>query len=194
MDWLTFIAANIKSLAWPTVAVTILFVLKRQIAELLRAFGNRILSAKGAGFEFTFAERVDAVEEILPPADTKEITSKSDAQRAEKISELSGWPPPYIVSQAWLRLDQAFQENVKLPPSRRTTRPPHTLDYLHWADSQGLLTDDERPVVLRLREMRNIAAHSADPNITMTDALRYWDVAETLIRKIKERRATAEQG
>jgi hypothetical protein len=30
MDWLTFISMNIKSLAWPAVAVTILFVLKDQ--------------------------------------------------------------------------------------------------------------------------------------------------------------------
>jgi hypothetical protein len=37
--------------------------------------------------------------------------------------------------------------------------------------------------------MRNLAAHSIDPGITMTDALRYQDIADTLIQKIKERSA-----
>jgi hypothetical protein len=56
-----------------------------------------------------------------------------------------------------------------------------------------LLTDDETPAVRRLREMRNLAAHSIDPGITMTGALRYQDIADTLIQKIKERSAGNEQ-
>jgi hypothetical protein len=58
LDWLTFFSTDIKSLAWPTAAIIALFVLKRQIADLLRALGNRLLTAKGGGFEFTFGERV----------------------------------------------------------------------------------------------------------------------------------------
>lgn len=44
-----------------------------------------------------------------------------------------------------------------------------------------MLTDDEMPAVQRLREMRNLAAHSVDPSITITDALRYYDIANALI-------------
>jgi NAD(P)-dependent dehydrogenase (short-subunit alcohol dehydrogenase family) len=55
------------------------------------------------------------------------------------------------------------------------------------ARRKGLLTDEEMPAVLRLRELRNQAAHSVDPDITITDALRYHDIADTLIQKIKER-------
>jgi hypothetical protein len=116
LDWLTFFSTNIKSLAWPTVAIVALFVLKRHLIDLLRALGNRLVTAKGVGFELKFGERVDAVEEILPAAETKQIAAPTDAQRIESIS-LSQLPPPYIVSQAWLRLEQAIREAVDVPTS-----------------------------------------------------------------------------
>jgi hypothetical protein len=62
---------------------------------------------------------------------------------------------------------------------RRPGQPPRVrLDYLRAARTEGLLTDDEMPAVQRLREMRNLAAHSVDPGITITDALRYYDIAD----------------
>ena len=162
-------------------------VLKRQIANLLGDLGNRILTAKGAGFELTFGQRVDQIEEILPATEAKEIAASPDAER---ISGLAQLPPPYIVSQAWLRLEQAIREGLDylLPTDPR--RPLSPMAYLNLAREQGLLTEDEKPAVDRLREMRNLAAHSVDPGISMTDALRYQDIANVLIEKIKERRAT----
>jgi hypothetical protein len=47
------------------------------------------------------------------------------------------------------------------------------------------------PAVHRLREMRNLAAHSLDPPITLTDALRYQDMAEVLTQKIKQLSASS---
>jgi hypothetical protein len=55
------------------------------------------------------------------------------------------------------------------------------------ATLHGLLSDDEMPAVHKLRELRNEAAHTADPGITITDALRYHDIANSLIEKINER-------
>jgi hypothetical protein len=116
-----------------------------------------------------------------------QITTPQDAQRVESISELSQLPPPYIVSQAWLRLEQAIRLAVGVPPIEGRTPVLSTRRYTDLAHAKGLLTDEEMPAVLRLRELRNQAAHSVDPDITITDALRYHDIADTLIQKIKER-------
>jgi hypothetical protein len=169
------------------VALVAFLVLKRQITNLLGDLGNRIVTAKGGGIELTFGQRVDQIEEILPATETKEIVAPSDAERIEAISGLAQLPPPYIVSQAWLRLEQAIRERLDylLPTDAR--RPLSATAYLNLAREQGLLTDDERPAVDRLREMRNLAAHSVDPGISMTDALRYQDIADALIEKIKQR-------
>ena len=132
-------------------------------------------------------QRVDQIEEILPATEAKEIVASSDPER---ISGLAQLPPPYIVSQAWLGLEQAIREALDylLPTDAR--RPLSPMAYLNLAREQRLLTEDEKPAVDRLREMRNLAAHSVDPGISMTDALRYQNIANVLIEKIKERSAT----
>jgi hypothetical protein len=193
MDWLTFFSTVIKSLAWPAVVIVALFLLKRKLTDLLRGLGNRLTKAKGGGFEFTFGERVDQVEESLPPSEVKEITlPTADAhipervKRIESISELSQLPPPYIVSQAWLKLEQAIRDAVVIPSSPQ--RPPRSaFDYIDLATRNELLFKDEVPAVQQLRELRNQAAHSIEPAITITDALRYYDIANSLIQKIRER-------
>ena len=115
MDWLTFIAADIKSLAWPIAAIVALLALKRHVIDLLRALGNRLQTAKGVGIELTFGKGVDQVEETLPLPDTKKIDAPIDTQRIETVSELSQLPPPYIISQAWIRLEQAIRDTVDVP-------------------------------------------------------------------------------
>jgi len=191
MDWLTFFATDIKALAWPTVAIIALFMLRHEIGRSVRALGNRIRSFKGFGVETTFGEAIDEIEEILPASEIKEIAAPPAIQRLETISELSQLPPPYIVSQAWLGLEQAIREalDYRLPTDERRPLSPST--YLTLARQQGLLTQDEEPAVQRLRQMRNLAAHDPAAPITMTDALRYHDIADVLIEKIAERRARA---
>jgi hypothetical protein len=62
-------------------------------------------------------------------------------------------------------------------------------DHMRAARAEGLLNDDEISAIERLREMRNAAAHSTDPSISMTDALRYQDMVKVLIDAIKLRSA-----
>lgn len=205
MDWLTFISTNIKSLAWPAVAIIALFVLKLQLAKLLGVLGNRLQTAKGMGFELTFGQGVDQVEEILPAMDVREsaLLTTDDAERTksirriENISELSRLPPPYIVSQAWLKLEQAIYDTMVtsayiIPRARKPTLS--ALDYIDFATRQELLTKDEVSAVQQLRLLRNQAAHSINPDITITDALRYYDIASRLALKIKQRSEAKESG
>ena len=130
MDWLTFISNIIKYLAWPIATIITLVVLKRYIIDVLRALGNRLERAKGAGIELTFGKSVDQIEGILPIAET----ATHDRQRIESISEMSQLHPPYIVSQAWLRLEHAIREAID--PDELARRLG--LDYLRFANSKGI--------------------------------------------------------
>ena len=146
MDWLTFLSTDIKSLAWPIAAIVAVFVLRGELRGFVRTLGNRLRSFKGFGVETTFAEAVDEVEELLPASEAKEVTAsfpgsgrlEADAQRIENIAELSRLPPLYIVSQAWLRLEQAVQEALDRR-TRPSQRPRVRLDYLRAARTEGLL-------------------------------------------------------
>jgi hypothetical protein len=193
MDWLTFISNDIKYLAWPIAVIVMVFTLRHEIRSLVRTLGSRLQSLKAFGVETTFGEAVDQVEQLLPAPEVKEISRLEGdaAQRIETISTVAQLPPAYIVSQAWLRLEQALRDALDKdtgpialhPPSR--SRSP--LEYLRAAEANGLLTDNEMPAVQRLREMRNLAAHSVDPPISTTDALRYQDMVDALIAEIKRR-------
>jgi hypothetical protein len=72
--------------------------------------------------------------------------------------------------------------DVPNPANNRTPR----LDYLRAARTERLLTGADIPVLQRLREMMNLATHSVDPGITITDALRYYNIADALIQKITQ--------
>jgi hypothetical protein len=189
VDWLTFLAAMVKALAWPAVVVVALLVLKRNIGDLLRSLGERLEKAKGAGIELTFGKGVDQVEEILPAPEAREITGSISSGRMEAVSAAAHLPPAYIVSQAWLKLDQAIRAAVAVPQQSPGVRRAaiRITDYIEAARRQGILEADEVPGVQQLRELRNQAAHFADPGITITDALRYQDIAEALIEKIEHR-------
>jgi hypothetical protein len=191
VDWLTFVSSGIKSLAWPAVVIVALFVLKRNLGDLLRSLGDRLEKAKGAGIELTFGKGIDQVEEILPASETKEIVEPITTEKIETISGLAQLPPSYIVSQAWLRFEQTIRDSVDIPnitsPSIRRASY-RVMDYIDLARRQELLYSDEVPAVEQLRALRNQAAHSTDPGITLTDALRYHDIANTLIEHIKQRR------
>ena len=57
MDWLTFVSRIINSLAWPAVAVTVLFVLKRQIGDLMITLADRLEKATVGGQDYAFPSR-----------------------------------------------------------------------------------------------------------------------------------------
>ena len=189
MDSLTFISNIIKSLSWPTAIVIGIFVLRQQIIELLKVLGDRIKTAKAGGFEVTFGERVDKLEDRLPLNSAIKADTIEETKRIIDISDFSHLPPPYIVSQAWLKLEQAIRDSVNPPKvsASQISRPLPQTTYLKIAREQGLLSDDEMPAVRDLRDLRNLAAHSVDPGITLTDALRYHDVANDLVKKILQR-------
>ncbi len=189
MDWLTFLATVTKALAWPGVVVVAVFVLKRSLSDLLQSLGNRLEKAKGAGIELTFGKAIDEVEESLPAPDIKAVSAPISSKKIEAVSELSQLPPAYIVSQAWLSLEQAIHAAADIPKSPPGSRrvPYRVTDYIELARRQGLLRDDEVPAVQQLRALRNQAAHFVDPGITPTDALRYHDIAEKLVEQIRQR-------
>jgi hypothetical protein len=188
MDWLTFFSTAIKYLAWPTAVILLVLILKHEVRGLVWTLGSRLQSFKGFGVETTFGEAVDQVEQLLPAPELKEIT-RLEGDAAQRIETFSAVPPAYMVSQSWLRLEQAIRE-VLDKRSAAAGRPPRPrLDYVRAASTEGLLNDDELPAVKRLREMRNLAAHSIDPPISITDALRYHDMVQVLIDAIKQRSA-----
>jgi hypothetical protein len=191
VDWVTFIVSETKALAWPAVVLVAVFVLKQQITGLISQLGSRLKTAKGAGIELSFGERIDEVENSLPPAELTQLAGQTNAKRVEEITDLSALPPAYVISQAWLRVEEEIERSVAMPvaismvSSRARRLSP--LRLLSLAADQELITNDEFTILDQLRNMRNQAAHSRNPDISLTDALRYNDIANSIVQQVKER-------
>ena len=188
MDWITFIVSETKAIAWPTVVLTAVVILKQQISGLIAELGSRLKTAKGGGIELSFGARIDEVEKGLPVAELTQLTAPSNVKRIEAIADLSGLPPAYVISQAWLRVEEEIGRSVAIPvasPTARLSISPVKL--LRIAVEQELITNSELNLLDQLRDLRNQAAHSLNPDISLTDALRYDDIANSLVQQVKER-------
>lgn len=59
MDWLSFIASLAKSLAWPTAALLLVLVLRRQVGPALARLLDRATKVKApGGIEFEFGREL----------------------------------------------------------------------------------------------------------------------------------------
>jgi hypothetical protein len=165
-----------------------LLALKNELRGFMLTLANRLQSVKGFGVETTFSEAVDQVEQLLPTPEAEEITRLED-NAAQRIETFSALPPAYIVSQSYLKLMGTIIEALKKRTLPGQGRPGSRADHMKAARAEGLLDDDEISAIDRLRDMRNLAAHSTDPSISLTDALRYQNMVEVLIDAIKLRSA-----
>jgi hypothetical protein len=165
-------------------------ILRRIIEERLRLAEHRSRqqTAKDTGIELSFGARIDEVEKSFPTVELNQPAAPSNAKRIEEITDLSALPPAYVISRAWLRVEDAIARavaNQVASPTTRVSVPPMQL--LRIAGDQGLINKDEFHTLNQLRDLRNEAAHSLNPDISLTDALRYDDIADSLVQQIKER-------
>jgi hypothetical protein len=177
MDIGTFIVRIVEALAWPTVAGVAFWSVRGQIGALV----GRIQRLKWKDAEATFSEELDKVEDKAPTPPAPD----QPAEVEERVA-FAQLPPAYIVQQAWLRLEQAVQEaavkqGVQALPVRGVSRG--LLQRLGLSPEDQALIED-------LRQLRNRAVHFVEPDITVTDALRYAGLAETLARRIDGNRPT----
>lgn len=189
LDWLTFFSTTIKSLAWPMVAIISLLVLRKDAGSLLNKLGSRLQKAKGPYGEITFGEGIDGIENKLPPSEPSAPIEVIDTNKIDDVSELARLPPPYIVSQAWIRLEHKIKSAIDARLINKQEpvggRRLSLRAYLNLLTVHGVLPQEDLPVLIELQNLRNRAAHSLDPNISVTDALRYNDIVDSLIRKIE---------
>ncbi len=180
MDWLTFIASIVGSLAWPVLLVfSVLFI-----------FFNRIVitkifkSIRYKDFELVvrdFEAAKDLAEEIKsnqPPADPYDPTSKQHTLQLAKID------PGVAILRSWQRLEAEVVTSIQHSGLVRFTRPEK---FIHRLFELNRLNNDELELYRRLRKIRNEVVHNpyGDSNLpTAAAAVEYGDFVDTMIQKL----------
>ncbi len=156
-------------------------------------------TAKAAGISLTFGEQLDILEVALPAPSLDKPVDKADAgatrmQDPDGAKIVTGGeadiekPPAYIVSQAWLQIV------VELQTALRTKHLPANIvscsggAIVKQAADVGLLSDADLAQIRDLMTLRNDVVHQdSRAPISLTDALRYRDIANSFINKFREK-------
>ncbi|WP_210486860.1 hypothetical protein [Pantoea ananatis] len=186
MDFLTFFSSIIKSLAWPSVVIFILYFGRNDILKLVRD----LKSLKYDKFELLFEQRV---EEAASQADV--IADENPDILDEDYQEFSFLSPFEAVMKSYNKLFEAsylafdkLSESGKISNNTSTSlrRRPTSLSHIAKVfRDYDLIGDDELILFSELQSVRNMAAHRTDLKITNESAKSYVKSVFTLINKIK---------
>jgi hypothetical protein len=178
MDWLTFVASIIGSLAWPSVVVFLVLLLRHQLRRLIL----RVLSLKWGGVEVSFKEILEEAREVVEGIREKAPPKLAPPQpQDDALMLLLRTNPSGAVLDAYRLIEQVIDENADKLPHRRTTTK-----YMRLLKHKGLLELDSYILFDKLRLVRNAIAHGHS-TISQDEASDYVEQARFLRNLLAER-------
>lgn len=184
----------VKALAWPTTVL----VLGGMFREELRAVLSRITHVKYKDIEAKFDRELQAAEDEakalpllpppgLPPAPTgKPLPLRPSIVRYDHVVRLISVSPRAAITEAWRELELATSRAAKTVgldlEAGRIAGTRHIRELVQ----RDVLPKSVLPVYDRLRKLRNEAAHVADFDISVSEAERYIDVANSLTQVLDQ--------
>lgn len=175
MDWLTFIAAVLKALAWPLTAIAILVLLRRPLLGLIPLLRKLKWKELELEFEEKIVELKTEAALALPAPPTISLT-KPAASRLAQLAEIA---PRSAIIEAWIDVQHAAARALtkRFPNSKVSWTAGQLGDLLAAHD---LLDSSKLEIYNSLRQLRNQAAHHEDFRIETRRALDYVALAEAL--------------
>jgi hypothetical protein len=177
MDTLTFISEMAKALAWPLTVLIILLIVRNPLTNLIPSLQR----LKYGDLELDFGRKV---QELAAKA-TSELPSSEGARPS--LTEIAYLSPRAAVLEAWLELEAAAMDASKrhhLNLTSREMRSPLALGQA--LEKAGILDGKKLEIYHRLRNLRNAAAHAADFAFDPEVAIEYADLADRLVKHIRE--------
>ena len=179
MDWLTFIAKIIDSLAWPGVVCFGIWFFHEKIGSLL----PRLRKFKHNNTELEFSEGVKGLEhEVDKPNElpARPVENEALERQYDNLFLLAQLSPRAAVMEAWLKVESAAaRAAVRAYPElekRQLRGPAQPLRLLEGK----VLSKHEAKQISELRRLRNLAAHDEDFDLDGHPVEAYIDIALTM--------------
>jgi uncharacterized protein YutE (UPF0331/DUF86 family) len=184
MDWKTFVAQIIDTLAWPAVVLLVVYQLRDKIAELL----PRLKKFKHKETEIEFAEGVTELVQEREATEGAEIElPRSDEFRDQFdfLMRLANISPRSAVIESFRILEAAAAKKAaRLYPHEegRSVRSPLQLQKM----LKGEVFDSQQYHQFnQLRKLRNEAAHTEDFDVRGMPVEAYIDIALSLAARLE---------
>ncbi len=178
-NWENVIVSGMEHLAWPIVALIIVFLFKSEFAELIA----RLKNVKGKGFSAEFAELEKSSEKI-----SKDI-QEYKAYGSEDIFAIARIKPTAAVVEAWKEVEAAMIRIITGSKfdTKQGRRQISGYQILKTLEKEKIINTYEVSVLHELREIRNRAAHSVDRDVTAEQAEQYVDMALMFANKFNQK-------
>jgi hypothetical protein len=175
VTWLEFsnslighIVSLVGYLAWPSVIVFVFWRYKDEFRQLVSYLSH----VKIGNFEASFRQTISEISETLE-ADAPEVSDVGvdDLDEYGLFEKVSSYSPRGAVLDSWreleVRISRKYSElgsEGRFPPRRNLAKQ---------ALNDGTFSQDQYDAFLKLRSLRNEAAHNIDFNISALDAKSY---------------------
>jgi hypothetical protein len=186
VDWLKFISSIIDSLAWPSVIIIILIILRTPILALL----NTISSFRYKDIELNFSKRVEIFEKqakaaSLVPQELRNLSQEElppvSIEYLEKVAEVS---PRAALVESWILVEDAVRKAAERLDLDVDSRTP-IIKVINKLTSEGLINPAIERVVSTLRMLRNDAAHVSDYALSPGEAIDLVNVSFQIVEVLR---------
>jgi hypothetical protein len=190
MDWLTFFANIVSSMAWPTAAVLAALALRMPLQQLFALLTKLRYGDLELNFERS-AERLDTkAAAALPPTDSG--AAPAPTLISPEVASLAEKSPRAAIVESWIHLSSAAlralkRKGVAAPTGKHVA--PQAIE--HAIGEAGLLDEGQLQLLRQLRNMRNAAVHGPEFALEPGAALNYVATANRLARYLDQQSKTA---
>jgi len=187
MSWKQFIAEIVSSIAWPAMAIVILFMFRREFAKIVQ----RLAHLKYKDLELDFDKVKQKAEELHKEVLEERPVVKSPVFTSleDQILDAVERAPSAAILLAWSGLETAIASAVArlaISPETPSYRSPmHNIEML---TKYGGLSTNHVNLLQEMRILRNRVAHERDSmlSITQEQALNYANVAIDMIQHLEQ--------
>lgn len=168
MDWKTFIASIVSSLAWPGVLAFILIKNKGTILKLIQT----LKTLKAGDFEFDFTKEVKELKEV----------EQSQFGNLDQDIFNQNIPTKYMITEFWMQLESALNLCANNNGINLKSNMQETINELN---KLKIINNKDAYIITELRKLRNEAVHSIGFNPDKSSVLEYRYLVNNLLGKLK---------
>lgn len=180
MDWLTFIASLVGSLAWP-LAMLVVAVLFRQAIQTTLA---RPLRRFRAGpFEAEWDEKVaQALVDVAESPETGEAPPPDRRLVSDRLRAVTQQSPRAAVMAAYAEIEEALRRRLTIAGFvEGEGRPMSARQLASVAEERGLISRQTADAIRGATVLRNLAAHGPEAEIDQHKALDFLTLADAIL-------------
>lgn len=181
MDILSFLAALIKSIAWPITIMGLALLFRKQLSNLIKY----VLRIKYKDFEISFDQDIDRIRAEIPPKELSDVLTEED-EKDKTLRALSHASPSKSIIESWDMIELSIYEKLK------QLFPKDSMQYKRLSIGRsynelwltGALPPNDYKILQDLQLFRNRVSHIPEEFISQEVAFKYYELAKYIKNKI----------